>query len=193
MYFNWGSSWLSDMRPDAAPAAWSPWIKPPFHWSCRQHTGHGTLQSNWAGAEEMRRFIFIGSEGKEGPSPRWPQGLKGPLHTRHARAGFPMHGKPLPTHFTVCKNIWSWVMTVTIFWAEWRALNSTGVVLQDARPSRTQHGAGRTINTAGSIFYMQLLTHKLQYISSHFDNSWGPHLPPETPAGPIMRIINNIC
>lgn len=30
--------------------------------------GHSTLKSNWAGAEEMRRFIFIGSEGKKAPA-----------------------------------------------------------------------------------------------------------------------------
>lgn len=51
MYFNWGSSWLSDMRPAAAAAAWSPWIKAAFSLVLQAAPGtqHLKKQLGWSG------------------------------------------------------------------------------------------------------------------------------------------------
>lgn len=71
---------VDSVTRDPPPTGVKSGAKLPSHRSGRQRTGQSRPPEQWAGAEAMWRFIFIGSEGEGAPSqgPHNPEGLCGP-------------------------------------------------------------------------------------------------------------------
>lgn len=182
------------------PLHWQHESRLAFHWSWRRHTGPGILKNQLGRSWRNTPIYLHREEGDQAPSSPAAAPLPSVfLLDIHGPASL-VSGKLLPNYFVISKIFWA----LLLFWnylelncEPWKAqvpetnctaAPSTG---QPRRQSVCEMWEQSILR--GSIFYMRLLTHKLQYISSHFDNSWGLHLPLETPAGPIMRIINNMC
>lgn len=151
------------------PLTRHPWHRvhasgPGWHWSGRRRPGPSTPESDRAGAQETRPFVFIGGRACGG------LGAQGQSGVREASPG-------LLDRFERARSS---RIILNTFRAEGRAPEAPAPERRTQVRSRARRWAagssargrgGESNQYCGEHFYMQLLTHKLQYISSHSDSS----------------------
>lgn len=124
-----------------------------------------SLKSNWAGAAEICRFIFIGGWGGEASAPSLAAAPEVFSYlTFKGWLAFLAEGKLLLNHFIILKSVWADPSFENIE-AQWLALRSvggggggTGHLQPHTAPgspvSQFIRKMGRTINTAEKYFFI---------------------------------------